>query len=59
MLMEREHSIAREDSDGSGTEMGDMAFVSFVGEVFCGYKNPEIDVSNSRYRRGFMMRLKM
>jgi hypothetical protein len=51
--------MAREDSDGSATEMGHMAFVSFVGEVFCGYKNLEIDVSNSRYRRGFIVRLKM
>jgi len=59
MLIEREHSIAREDRDGSATEMGYMAFVSFVGEVFCGYKNLEIDVSNSRYRRGFIVRLKM
>jgi hypothetical protein len=37
MLMESEHSMAREDRDGSGTEMEFMAFVSFwgkyVGEV--------------------------
>jgi hypothetical protein len=59
MLMESEHSIAREDRDGSATEMGYMAFVSIVGEVFCGCKNPVFDVSNSRYRRGFIMRLKM
>jgi hypothetical protein len=45
MLIEREHSIAREDRDGSATEMGNMAFVSFVSELFCGCKNPEIDVS--------------
>jgi hypothetical protein len=57
--MESEHSMAREDRDGSATGMGYMAFVSFVGEVFCGNKNPEIDVSNSRYRLSFVMRLKM
>jgi hypothetical protein len=59
MLIESEHSMAREDRDGSGTDMESMAFVSFVGGIFCRYKNPEIDVSNSRYRWGFIMRLKM
>jgi hypothetical protein len=41
MLMESEHSMAREDRDGSGTEMEFMAFVSFVGEVFWRFNNPE------------------
>jgi hypothetical protein len=36
MLMESEHSMAREDNDGSGIEMEFMAFISFVGEVFGG-----------------------
>jgi hypothetical protein len=39
MLMESEHNIAREHSDGSATEMEFMAFVSFVGEVFGRFKN--------------------
>jgi hypothetical protein len=31
MLMESEHSIAREDKDGSGIEMEFMALVSSLG----------------------------
>jgi hypothetical protein len=34
MLMQSEHSMAREDRDGSATEMGYMAFVSFAEELF-------------------------
>jgi hypothetical protein len=48
MLMESEHSMAREDNDGSDTEMEFMAFISFVGEAFWRYKNPETDVRDSR-----------
>jgi hypothetical protein len=48
MLIESEHSMAREDKDGSATEMEFMAFVSFVGEVFWGFKNRETDVHDSR-----------
>jgi hypothetical protein len=47
MLIESEHSMAREDRDGSETVMEFMAFVSFVGEVFCRYKNPQTDVLGS------------
>jgi hypothetical protein len=32
MLIESEHSMAREHSDGSATEIEFMAFVSFIGE---------------------------
>jgi hypothetical protein len=48
MLIESEHSMAREHSDGSATEIDFMAFVSFVGGVFCKYKSPETDVLGSR-----------
>jgi hypothetical protein len=34
MLMESEHSMAREDRDGSATEMEFMAFVSSLGKYF-------------------------
>jgi hypothetical protein len=40
MLIESEHSMAREHNDGSATKMEFMAFVSFVGEVFSRCKNP-------------------
>jgi hypothetical protein len=40
MLIESEHSMAREDRDGSATEIEFMAFFSFVWGVFCKYKNP-------------------
>jgi hypothetical protein len=36
MLIEREHNIAREDRDGSATEIEFMAFVSFIGGYFAG-----------------------
>jgi hypothetical protein len=36
--------MAREDRDGSATETELMAFVSFVGDVFCRHKNPETEV---------------
>jgi hypothetical protein len=55
MLMESEHNMAREDRDGSATEMVFMTFVSFVGEVFGRHKNPETDVLDSRCRWGFIM----
>jgi hypothetical protein len=48
MLIESEHSMAREHSDGSATEMEFMAFVSFVGEVFWRFKNLETDFLDSR-----------
>jgi hypothetical protein len=38
MVIESEQSMAREHNDGSATEMEFMAFVSFVGEVFCRYE---------------------
>jgi hypothetical protein len=47
MLMESEHNMAREDRDGSGIEMRFIAIVSFVGEVFWRFKNPETDVLDS------------
>jgi hypothetical protein len=34
MLIESEHSMAREDRDGSGTEIGFIAFVSSLGKYF-------------------------
>jgi hypothetical protein len=46
--MESEHSMAREHSDGSATDVDFIAFVSFVGEVFCRCKNPETDFLGSR-----------
>jgi hypothetical protein len=48
MLMESEHSMAREDSEGSETEMEFMAFVSFAGEVIWRFKNPETAFLDSR-----------
>jgi hypothetical protein len=47
MLMESEHSMAREDREGSETEMRFIAIVSFAGEVFWRFKNPETDVLDS------------
>jgi hypothetical protein len=40
--------MAREHCGDSASEMEVAAFVSFVGEVFGRYKNPEVDVPNSR-----------
>jgi hypothetical protein len=48
MLIESEHSMAREHNEGSATEMELMAFLSFVGEVICNQNNQEIDVLDSR-----------
>jgi hypothetical protein len=48
MLIESEHNIAREDREGSATEMEFMVVVSFVGEVFWRFKNPKTDSLDSR-----------
>jgi hypothetical protein len=45
--MESEHSMAREDREGSATVREFMAFVSSVGEVFWKFKNPESDFLDS------------
>jgi hypothetical protein len=49
MLMESEHNMAREDRDGSGTEMVFMAFVSFwvTGKCLEGHKNRENNLLDS------------
>jgi hypothetical protein len=53
MLIESEHSMAREDSDGSGTEMEFMAFAScFVGECKV-YENPRNRGSRFSLTAGF------
>jgi hypothetical protein len=54
MLMESEHSMAREDKEGSGTVMEFMALPPvYLGKVIGGYENPRSRGSRFSLTAGF------